>query len=73
MITPATASWKPTPAMASPLPRGYLGLGSNIGDPAAHLRAAIELLGEHGVKVEAVCPATSVLMACSLFSTDTPR
>ncbi len=33
---------------------GYLGLGSNVGDPAAHLRAAIELLGEHGVEVEAV-------------------
>jgi 2-amino-4-hydroxy-6-hydroxymethyldihydropteridine diphosphokinase len=33
---------------------GYLGLGSNVGDPAAHLRAAIELLGERGVPVEAV-------------------
>jgi len=33
---------------------GYLGLGSNVGDPAAHLRAAIELLGERGVTVEAV-------------------
>lgn len=33
---------------------GYLGLGSNVGDPAAHLRAAIELLGERGVAVEAV-------------------
>lgn len=33
---------------------GYLGLGSNVGDPAAHLRAAIELLGERGVEVEAV-------------------
>lgn len=32
---------------------GYLGLGSNVGDPAAHLRAAIELLGERGVTVEA--------------------
>ncbi|MBS1881102.1 MAG: 2-amino-4-hydroxy-6-hydroxymethyldihydropteridine diphosphokinase [Actinobacteria bacterium] len=33
---------------------GYLGLGSNVGDPAAHLRAAIELLPAHGVAVEAV-------------------
>ena len=33
---------------------GYLGLGSNVGDRAAHLRAAIELLPEHGVEVEAV-------------------
>jgi 2-amino-4-hydroxy-6-hydroxymethyldihydropteridine diphosphokinase len=33
---------------------GYLGLGSNIGDPAAHLRAAIELLEAEGIEVEAV-------------------
>lgn len=33
---------------------GYLGLGSNVGDPAAHLRAAIELLRGRGVEVEAV-------------------
>jgi 2-amino-4-hydroxy-6-hydroxymethyldihydropteridine diphosphokinase len=33
---------------------GYLGLGSNVGDSAAHLRAAIELLGAHGVEVDAV-------------------
>jgi 2-amino-4-hydroxy-6-hydroxymethyldihydropteridine diphosphokinase len=33
---------------------GYLGLGSNVGDSAAHLRAAIELLREQGVEVEAV-------------------
>jgi 2-amino-4-hydroxy-6-hydroxymethyldihydropteridine diphosphokinase len=33
---------------------GYLGLGSNVGDSAAHLRAAIELLERHGVEVEAV-------------------
>ena len=33
---------------------GYLGLGSNVGDRAAHLRAAIELLPAHGVEVEAV-------------------
>ena len=34
--------------------RGYLGLGSNVGDRAGHLRAAVGLLGEHGVEVEAV-------------------
>jgi 2-amino-4-hydroxy-6-hydroxymethyldihydropteridine diphosphokinase len=33
---------------------GYLGLGSNVGDRESHLRAAIELLGERGVEVEAV-------------------
>jgi 2-amino-4-hydroxy-6-hydroxymethyldihydropteridine diphosphokinase len=33
---------------------GYLGLGSNVGDREAHLRAAIELLREHNVAVEAV-------------------
>ncbi|HEU4905031.1 MAG TPA: 2-amino-4-hydroxy-6-hydroxymethyldihydropteridine diphosphokinase [Solirubrobacterales bacterium] len=37
--------------------RGYLGLGSNVGDRAAHLRAAIEMLGERGVEVEAVSSA----------------
>lgn len=36
---------------------GYLGLGSNVGDRAGHLRAAIELLGEAGVEVEAVSSA----------------
>jgi len=36
---------------------GYLGLGSNVGDRVAHLRAAIELLDERGVKVEAVSSA----------------
>ena len=34
--------------------RGYLGLGSNIGDRSGHLRAAVALLGEHRVEVEAV-------------------
>ena len=34
--------------------RGYLGLGSNVGDPRANMRRAIDLLGEHGVEVEAV-------------------
>jgi 2-amino-4-hydroxy-6-hydroxymethyldihydropteridine diphosphokinase len=33
---------------------GYLGLGSNVGDRESHLRAAIELLREHGVEVEAI-------------------
>jgi 2-amino-4-hydroxy-6-hydroxymethyldihydropteridine diphosphokinase len=33
---------------------GYLGLGSNVGDRAAHLRAAISMLAERGVEVEAV-------------------
>jgi 2-amino-4-hydroxy-6-hydroxymethyldihydropteridine diphosphokinase len=33
---------------------GYLGLGSNVGDSAAHLRAAVELLRTHGIEVEAV-------------------
>jgi len=36
---------------------GYLGLGSNVGDRKEHLRAAIELLPEHGVGVEAVSSA----------------
>jgi 2-amino-4-hydroxy-6-hydroxymethyldihydropteridine diphosphokinase len=33
---------------------GYLGLGSNVGDSAAHLRAAVELLPALGVEVDAV-------------------
>ncbi len=33
---------------------GYLGLGSNVGDREAHLRAALESLTEHGVTIEAV-------------------
>lgn len=33
---------------------GYLGLGSNVGEPAAHLRAAVELLEAEGVEVDAV-------------------
>jgi 2-amino-4-hydroxy-6-hydroxymethyldihydropteridine diphosphokinase len=31
--------------------RGYLGLGSNVGDREAHLGRACELLEEHGVRV----------------------
>ena len=33
---------------------GYLGLGSNVGDSAAHLRAAVELLEAEGIEVEAI-------------------
>jgi 2-amino-4-hydroxy-6-hydroxymethyldihydropteridine diphosphokinase len=33
---------------------GYLGLGSNVGDAAGHLRAAIELLEAEAVEVDAV-------------------
>lgn len=36
------------------MPSGYLGLGSNVGDSAAHLRAAVEMLPARGVAVEAV-------------------
>jgi 2-amino-4-hydroxy-6-hydroxymethyldihydropteridine diphosphokinase len=36
---------------------GYLGLGSNVGDRAGHLRAAVALLAERGVEVEAVSSA----------------
>jgi 2-amino-4-hydroxy-6-hydroxymethyldihydropteridine diphosphokinase len=36
---------------------GYLGLGSNVGGSAGHLRAAIELLRRRGVEVEAVSSA----------------
>lgn len=36
---------------------GYLGLGSNVGDRAAHLLAAVELLPARGVEVEAVSSA----------------
>jgi 2-amino-4-hydroxy-6-hydroxymethyldihydropteridine diphosphokinase len=36
---------------------GYLGLGSNVGDPAGHLRAAVELLEGRGVEVLAVSSA----------------
>jgi 2-amino-4-hydroxy-6-hydroxymethyldihydropteridine diphosphokinase len=33
---------------------GFLGLGSNVGDRVEHLQAALALLPEHGVQVEAV-------------------
>jgi 2-amino-4-hydroxy-6-hydroxymethyldihydropteridine diphosphokinase len=37
-----------------PLRTGYLGLGSNVGDRESHLRAAVELLRERKVDVEAI-------------------
>jgi 2-amino-4-hydroxy-6-hydroxymethyldihydropteridine diphosphokinase len=33
---------------------GYLGLGSNVGDSEAHLRAALQLLSAAGVAIDAV-------------------
>jgi len=36
---------------------GYLGLGSNVGDREEHLRAAIRMLRERGVEVEAISSA----------------
>jgi len=33
---------------------GYLGLGSNVGDSAGHLRAAVALLEAEGIEVDAV-------------------
>jgi len=33
---------------------GYLGLGSNVGDSAGHLRAAVKLLQAEGIEVDAV-------------------
>lgn len=36
---------------------GYLGLGSNVGDSAGHLRAATRLLEAEGIEVEAVSSA----------------
>jgi 2-amino-4-hydroxy-6-hydroxymethyldihydropteridine diphosphokinase len=43
-----------TGAPAAPERTGYLGLGSNVGDPAAHLRAAVILMPENEIKVEAM-------------------
>ena len=40
--------------MAAEKRTGYLGLGSNVGDSAGHLRAAIELLEGEGIEVDAV-------------------
>lgn len=33
---------------------GYIGLGSNVGDPRANLRQALDLLAEAGVEVQAI-------------------
>jgi 2-amino-4-hydroxy-6-hydroxymethyldihydropteridine diphosphokinase len=40
--------------VAAEMRTGYLGLGSNVGDAAGHLRAAVELLEAEGVEVDAV-------------------
>lgn len=37
--------------MSGPAQRGFLGLGSNVGDRRANLQAAVDLLPEHGVRV----------------------
>jgi 2-amino-4-hydroxy-6-hydroxymethyldihydropteridine diphosphokinase len=42
---------------STPLRIGYIGLGSNVGDRAAHLRAAVDMLRRRGIKVEAVSSA----------------
>jgi 2-amino-4-hydroxy-6-hydroxymethyldihydropteridine diphosphokinase len=39
---------------SAPRRTGYLGLGSNVGEREEHLRAALRLLSEHGVVVDAV-------------------
>ena len=40
--------------MAAAKRTGYLGLGSNVGDPAEHLRAALRLLEAEGIEIDAV-------------------
>ena len=40
--------------MAARKRTGYLGLGSNVGDSAGHLRAAVKLLQAEGIEVDAV-------------------
>ena len=42
-------------------PRGWLGLGSNVGDRRAHLQAAVDALPAHGV---------TVLASSSVYETD---
>jgi 2-amino-4-hydroxy-6-hydroxymethyldihydropteridine diphosphokinase len=44
----------PTTPAADLARTGYLGLGSNVGDAAGHLRAAVELLRARGVDVDAI-------------------
>lgn len=43
--------------MAAAARRGLLGLGSNVGDRRAHLQAAVDALGESGVRVLACSSA----------------
>lgn len=62
--------------------RGFLGLGSNVGDRRAELQAAVDLLPEHGVKVVAssstydtdpvgeILDQPSFLNACLEIATD---
>lgn len=40
--------------MAAEMRTGYLGLGSNVGDAAGNLRAAVELLSGEGIEIDAV-------------------
>jgi 2-amino-4-hydroxy-6-hydroxymethyldihydropteridine diphosphokinase len=40
--------------MAAEMRTGYLGLGSNVGNAAGHLRTAVELLEAEGIEVDAV-------------------
>ena len=44
-------------APVAPVRVGYLGLGSNVGDPRARLLAALAALPEHGVEIDAVSSA----------------
>ncbi|MDO9355119.1 MAG: 2-amino-4-hydroxy-6-hydroxymethyldihydropteridine diphosphokinase [Solirubrobacteraceae bacterium] len=56
MTSPATP-----PSPTTPTRRGYLGLGSNVGDRRAQLQAAVDLLPGHGV---------TVLRSSSSYDTD---
>ncbi len=51
MADPASEAAEPAPRVER---TGYLGLGSNVGDPAAQLRAAVVLMPENEIKVEAI-------------------
>lgn len=64
------------------MPRGYLSIGSNVGDRRAHLQAAADLLPAHGVRVTAssstydtdpvgeILDQPSFLNACLQIDTD---
>jgi 2-amino-4-hydroxy-6-hydroxymethyldihydropteridine diphosphokinase len=57
MPSPSSTPTKAPRALGSRLSArrtGYLGLGSNVGDRREHLRAALKLLGEQPIDVEAV-------------------